>query len=276
MARVYSDKSNPRLEKTVNISIKSPINIIAAIDFADSSLSVSIDSRVDLNNKFVINFKNQTLNNYFNYIENITGYSLKLESSIVYVKSIDSKTWGLQSLSMNTQQIQTSSRSDISTNSNTAIIVDGANKNWEDVVNHVRTIMNSGTVNSSSSSSVSILKAPVVVVTDNQQLGTISVIGLPNKIKQVDEWINQLIDSSNRQIHLQVQVQVLDVTVDESVGQGINWNLISKQFSQFQIGNNASQVIDGAGIIWIGTPAGAVIDLGKKITLDVMLNLLRK
>lgn len=274
MARVYSDKSNPRLEKTVNISIKSPINIIAAIDFADSSLSVSIDSRVDLNNKFVINFKNQTLNNYFNYIENITGYSLKLESSIVYVKSIDSKTWGLQSLSMNTQQIQTSSRSDISTNSNTAIIVDGANKNWEDVVNHVRTIMNSGTVNSSSSSSVSILKAPVVVVTDNQQLGTISVIGLPNKIKQVDEWINQLIDSSNRQIHL--QVQVLDVTVDESVGQGINWNLISKQFSQFQIGNNASQVIDGAGIIWIGTPAGAVIDLGKKITLDVMLNLLRK
>jgi hypothetical protein len=45
-------------------------------------------------------------------------------------------------------------------------------------------------------------------------------------------------------VHL--QVQVLDVTIDESVGQGINWNLISKQSSgQFQISNNSKQVIDG-------------------------------
>jgi type II secretory pathway component GspD/PulD (secretin) len=52
-------------------------------------------------------------------------------------------------------------------------------------------------------------------------------------------------------VHL--QVQVLDVTIDESVGQGINWNLVSKQSSgQFQISNSSKQVIDGAGLVSIG------------------------
>ena len=268
-----------RLEKMVNATIKSPINIVAAIDFADSSLSVSGDAGVDLNKKFIVNFKNQTLKNYFEYLSNVSGYSLTLKDSIVYVKSIDSKTWNLATLSLNTSQDQTSSSSEIGTDGNNGssgvALVD--DNNWQDIVKHVTTIMNSGSsvVNSASNEAKdSTQKAPVVVVTDNQQLGTISVIGLPNKIKQVDEWLSYLIDSSNRQVHM--QVQVLDITVDESVGQGINWNLISKQSSQFQIGNDAKQVIDGAGIISIGTPAGAVIDLGKKITLDVMLNLLRK
>jgi type II secretory pathway component GspD/PulD (secretin) len=48
-------------------------------------------------------------------------------------------------------------------------------------------------------------------------------------------WLSGLIKSSNRQVHL--QVQVLDVTIDESVGQGINWNLISKQSSSKQSSN---------------------------------------
>jgi type II secretory pathway component GspD/PulD (secretin) len=78
-------------------------------------------------------------------------------------------------------------------------------------------------------------------------------------------------------VHL--QVQVLDVTIDESIGQGINWNLISKQSSskqssgQFQISNNSKQVIDGAGLISIGSPIGTALNLGNKISLSVMLNL---
>jgi type II secretory pathway component GspD/PulD (secretin) len=128
---------------------------------------------------------------------------------------------------------------------------------WQQIVKHIKATL--GT------------KA---IVVDNQQLGTISAIGLPLKIKQVDLWLDDLIKSSNRQIHL--QVQVLDVTVDNAVGQGINWNLISNQSSKFQMGNKAGVSIDGAGLISIGTPTGALINLGKKITLDVMLDLLAK
>ncbi|VVM22226.1 hypothetical protein BSPWISOXPB_1036 [uncultured Gammaproteobacteria bacterium] len=76
---------------------------------------------------------------------------------------------------------------------------------------------------------------------------------------------------------MHLQVQVLDVTIDESVGQGINWNLISKQSSgQFQISNNSKQVIDGAGLVSIGSPLGTALNLGNKISLSVMLNFLRK
>jgi hypothetical protein len=44
-------------------------NIIAAIDFADSTLSISPDSGVDLNKKFNIKFNNQTLGVYFDFLE---------------------------------------------------------------------------------------------------------------------------------------------------------------------------------------------------------------
>jgi type II secretory pathway component GspD/PulD (secretin) len=100
------------------------------------------------------------------------------------------------------------------------------------------------------------------VITDNQQLGIITATGLPSQVKQVDSWISDMITLSNRQVHM--QVQVLDVIVDESVGQGINWNLVSDQSSKFAIGSTNEQSIDAAGLISIGTPQGAAINLGKK------------
>jgi type II secretory pathway component GspD/PulD (secretin) len=272
-----------RLTKNISVAIKQPINIIAAIDFADNTLSTSIDTGVDLNKQFVVNFKKQTLENYFNYLENITGYSINLVNSIVYVRSIKTKTWNLQTLSLKTVQIQTNSKTDIKSDSSTPSANNQINQHWQDIVNHVEIIMSGGESSdksdkdtksadtNKSNSSNNNLKA---IVTNNQRLGTITAIGLPTRIKQVDFWLNNLINASNRQIHL--QVQVLDVSVDESVGQGINWNLISEQSSGFQIGNDVKQVIDGAGIISIGTPMGAIIDLGKSISLDVMLNLLRE
>jgi hypothetical protein len=45
--KVYLVESSPILDKTVNISSKQPINIMAAIDFADNTLSVSPDADVD-------------------------------------------------------------------------------------------------------------------------------------------------------------------------------------------------------------------------------------
>ena len=38
-----------KLAQKVNIAIKAPINLLAAIDFADNSLSISADAGVDLN-----------------------------------------------------------------------------------------------------------------------------------------------------------------------------------------------------------------------------------
>jgi type II secretory pathway component GspD/PulD (secretin) len=257
-----------KLAQKVNISIKQPINLLAAIDFADNSLSISADAGVDLDKKFSIKFNNQSLSRYFDYLQNITGYYLALVDSVVYIKSSESKTWQLQSLSISSEPPTTSAKNDIQLSNSTTATSKSNNvqtsineplflSEWQQIVKHIKEIL--GT------------KA---IVVDNQQLGTVSAIGLPLKIKQVDLWLDELIKSSNRQVHL--QVQVLDVTVDNAVGQGINWNLISNQSSKFQIGNKAQQNIDGAGLISIGTPAGALINLGKKITLDVMLDLLAK
>jgi type II secretory pathway component GspD/PulD (secretin) len=256
--KVYLVESSPILDKTVNISSKQPINIMAAIDFADNTLSVSPDADVDLNKKFNIKFNNQTLARYFNYLENITGYQIELSDGVVYIRSTQQMKWNLQSLSLNDSTILTSAKTEVGKDTDTdSVAPKSISDNWKQIISHIKTILGSKGI-----------------VVDNQQLGTITAEGLPARVKRVDLWLNDLIKSSNRQIHL--QVQVLDVTVDESVGRGINWNLISKQSAQFKIGNNAQQAIGGAGIISIGTPAGSVLDLGKKITLDVMLNLLSK
>jgi Flp pilus assembly secretin CpaC len=282
-----------KLAQKVNIAIKEPINLLAAIDFADNSLSISADAGVDLNKTFSIKFNNQSLARYFDYLQNMTGYHLSLLDGVVYIKSVESKTWQLQSLSISSEQPTTSAKTDLRLDGDSSVIkYDNDSTSWQQIVDHVKAIMNvmndddtnqknqasnsdanqNGATDNQQLGAIAAIVSAIVV--DNQQLGTISAIGLPAKIKQVDLWLDDLIKSSNRQIHL--QVQVLDVIVDNAVGQGINWNLISNQSSKFQIGNKAGQSIDGAGLISIGTPAGALINLGKKITLDVMLDLLAK
>lgn len=275
---VVKSPKDKRLEKIVNIATNQPINVIAAIDAADSTLSVSADEKVDLKKIFIVKFNNQSMGSYFRYLENITGYALELNDGVVYVRSTQFKIWNLQSLSMVDEVRETSAKKDIqSSEGNDASKVLTTQTNWTAIINHVKNIMNGGasqTIQGSSKQATIFRDKTPVIVTDNQQLGTISAFGLPSRIQQVDQWIKRLISASNRQIHL--QVQVLDVIVDDSAGQGINWNLISKQSSQIKISNASQQSSSGAGIASIGTVAGTVIDLGKKISLDFMLNLLRK
>ena len=295
---VVKEPKDLKLEQKVNVSIKQPINIIAAIDFADSTLSISPDSGVDLNKKFNVKFNNQTLGVYFDFLENITGYHIELIDGVVYIKSIQTQTWHLQSLSLDNVEIS-SAKNDIGASTQEKQTnVDS----WDEIIKQVKIIMNlddrpkflfkiikavkkgaqegakEGSKEGDKEEAEEQIKAFSVV--HNKQLGTVTVTGMPKKLEQVDIWLSGLIKSSNRQVHL--QVQVLDVTIDESIGQGINWNLISKQSSskqssgQFQISNNSKQVIDGAGLISIGSPIGTALNLGNKISLSVMLNLLRK
>ena len=273
---VVKEPKDLKLAQKVNISIKKPINIIAAIDFADSTLSISPDLGVDLNKKFNIKFNNQTLGVYFDFLENITGYHMELLDGVVYIKSIQTQTWHLQSLSSDNVEIS-SAKSDIGASIQKQTNVDG----WNEIIEQVEVIMN---LDDSPKFLFAIkkdaeeeakMRIKAFSVVHNKQLGTVTVTGVPKKLEQVDIWLSGLIKSSNRQVHL--QVQVLDVTIDESVGQGINWNLISKQSSgQFQISNNSKQVIDGAGLVSIGSPLGTALNLGNKISLSVMLNFLRK
>ncbi len=291
---VIKEPKDLKLEQKVNVSIKQPINIIAAIDFADSTLSISPDSGVDLNKKFNVKFNNQTLGVYFDFLENITGYHIELIDGVVYIKSIQTQTWHLQSLSLDNVEIS-SAKNDIGASTQEKQTnVDS----WDEIIKQVKIIMN---LDDRPKFLFKIIKAvkkdakkdegeeakeeaekqiKAFSVVHNKQLGTVTVTGMPKKLEQVDIWLSGLIKSSNRQVHL--QVQVLDVTIDESIGQGINWNLISKQSSskqssgQFQISNNSKQVIDGAGLISIGSPIGTALNLGNKISLSVMLNLLRK
>ncbi|CAC9641366.1 type II secretion system protein GspD [bacterium endosymbiont of Bathymodiolus sp. 5 South] len=273
---VVKEPKDLKLAQKVNISIKKPINIIAAIDFADSTLSISPDLGVDLNKKFNIKFNNQTLGVYFDFLENITGYHIELLDGVVYIKSIQTQTWHLQSLSSDNVEIS-SAKSDIGASIQKQTNVDG----WNEIIEQVEVIMN---LDDSPKFLFAIkkdaeeeakMRIKAFSVVHNKQLGTVTVTGVPKKLEQVDIWLSGLIKSSNRQVHL--QVQVLDVTIDESVGQGINWNLISKQSSgQFQISNNSKQVIDGAGLVSIGSPLGTALNLGNKISLSVMLNFLRK
>ncbi len=199
-----------RLDAIVNVSTVEPINIMAAISYADDTLSVSPSSGVDVSQKNIppIKFLDQPLREYLKYLENQTGWSIELESTngrqaVVYIRNVKMKTLHVQALSMSLDGGE-----------------DGASgSSFGEIVKQVNDIMNS-----KYNITVASIKP---IVTSNQQLGIIQITGSPNNVNAAEAWVSNLVKNSNRQIHL--QVQVLDVRVDESVGRGIDWTLIAER-----------------------------------------------
>jgi DNA-binding GntR family transcriptional regulator len=121
-----------KLSKKVNIASTQPLNIIAAINYADSELSVYPDSGVDIDKELFVKFHNQTLEKYFNYLENLTGYQIELIDSVVYVSSKQSKTWHLQSLSKNVGSLGNSASSEVESDGNAPTVVSANDgENWD-------------------------------------------------------------------------------------------------------------------------------------------------
>ena len=193
----------------------------------------------------VIKFNN-TVINYLKYLSVISDYSFNIKNNIIYIKSIQKKTWNLATISQN----------DINLTSLTLSSEGSTNTKWKKILKDIKTL------------------APNLKVVSNQQLGLITAVGLPASILTIDEYLTTLKDSANQQIHL--EVKVLDILVDKATGKGINWNIISSQSSKFQIGSTTKSNINEAGILSLGSIGGASISLGKKISLELLLNLLSR
>jgi type II secretory pathway component GspD/PulD (secretin) len=255
--------ANAKLAKRISILAKN-INLIQAIKLTMPDLSIIADKGVDLTTNIdMISFDN-SFGRYLEYLAALSDLSFELKNNVIYIKSIQTKTWNIATLAQGSYSLERSSVSAITSDGNApeqTQIED--NSVWDNIVADVESIVKNNNDDN--------VKSLVLV---NKKLGQITATAYPTQIKQVDAYLDNLNTESKKQIHL--QAQVIDVVVDSADGRGINWNIISDQSSKFQIGNDSSVSIDGSGIFSIGSVGGATIDFGKKITLDLMLNLLKQ
>ena len=254
-------KINKKIKRKVSISAVN-IPLISAITYIDSSFSIEPDTDVDLAQLINVKFHNKTIEEYFHYLSQISNYNIKsLGNGVVKISSFQEKTWNLQTLSMAQVKLKTKDDDDDDDDGGDDDGGDGDGddgaSSWDSVLVNLENILGSD-----------------AHVLTNKQMGTITAFAIPSKIKLADRWLSELIVSSNKQIHL--NVQILDVSVDESVGNGIDWNLVLKNSSPFAIENRSAQSIDGAGSLTFKSLATNPLKLGKNITFDFMLKLLRK
>lgn len=256
--KIYKDEDKLLDKKIKIVALKT--TLLNAINFAVPKLSIIPDADVNLKKELDIKFNNQTLKEYLQYLSDLTNYDIYLSDNAIRISSKQITTWNLSQLSKEVEPIKETAQSEVNKNSYTTTKKDDedTNTNWQKIITNVKAILGKHSV-----------------VVDNERIGTISAIAAPQKIKVADTYLSELIASSSKQIHL--QVQVLDVTVDESIGRGINWELLADN-NRINISNNSQVNIDGAGVIGIGSgsTAGTLWQIGSNITLKNMLNFLQK
>jgi type II secretory pathway component GspD/PulD (secretin) len=259
---VSNTLKNDKLNKKIQIATTG-ITLTEAITFA-GDFTIMSDADVDLAQEIPVLKINSTLENYLNLLENITGYSINLKNdNIIEVNALISKNWNLATLSSNPDSIKSSAKQSISSDGDAPKLSQNSSDNtntWLNILDNINKFIAARNLK--------------VDILENKRVGHITAFGKPQDIAIIDKYLNGIDIAANTKIH--IQAQVLDVIVDQATGKGINWNLISDASSKVQIGNDSGISIDGAGIFSFGSIGGASIDLGKKITLDLLLNLLEK
>ena len=256
----YFKRSDKVLNTIVSFN-KKEVKLINSITLVMPNVSVVAgDEGVDLLKVISMNINNNTFSEYLKRLEELTGYEIVYENDLVVIKSISQREWNLAAVSKDVIEIKSSSGEadgESFTSSDLSAGSDNKANEWISLIDSIKKIL-----------------GQEAVVSSNQKLGLISAIGNPIKMRRADRWIEKVIESSNKQIHL--KVSVLDVSVDEAVGSGIDWSIISEGVNgKFKIGNSSPQSMDGAGALTIGTLSGEKLKQGE-IGASFLVNLLRK
>lgn len=109
-------------------------------------------------------------------------------------------------------------------------------------------------------------------VVGNKRLGKITAYGKPSEIKRLDEHFSNLVDESQRQVHL--QGAILDIKTTHGEGYGVDWDAIyqndDKTISLAGETTQALSIVDGGS--W---SVAASIPFGN-LTLDALIQSLRE
>lgn len=239
---------DPSLLKEVTLFAKK-ITLAEAIMLVGEKIQVfSGDPEVDLDKKITVNYPKNSFSGFLKYLSGLTGYNLVLEGDSLTIYSKLKKIWHLTALSVESDTVK-----------GDRISLAKSEDHWKAIIENIEKIIGKDSV-----------------LVSDKRTGIVTAIASVKKINEADYYIQAIKKSSSRLVEL--RVQIIDVTVDDQKGNGIDWSLISNQSSKGGIESvNVGVDNDGiAGGISIGTLGGGAIDLGKNITLEFMLQFLEK
>lgn len=234
-----------KLNKLININQPDGISLINAINITDIT-PIAEDNKVDLKQVLTLSFDGN-LKDYLIYLSRLTGYDVSLENNVIKINSTVYHKWNLASISSDT---------------NNAIISDNVQKNisteWLKVVETIKKLL-----------------GEEAVVSANLKTGVVHAYASPIKIKQADFYVNNLIKNSKQQVHL--SVTILDVSLNNAKGRGIDWSIVSEGINgAISIASSQPQIIDGAGLIQLGTlNNNALLNQGD-VSVKLLISLLEK
>jgi len=251
----------PRLRFNLPSSVRSPIeqkfnvsvNKIKASDMymnlvKETPISVVIDPSVK--GKVTLSLKKVTLDDVFNYMQDVYGYHYEKRGMQYYVYGniLRSKIFHVDYISMIREGV---SNSDISSggldssSGNSGVKIQSKNsvRFWENLSESLTLLIGTG-------------DGKKVVV--NRHSGYIIVHAWPNEIRVVEDFLSGIQSSITRQVVL--ETKLLEIELKDGFEMGVNWGSLlggsSNSFSASQTGGGGGLI--GSGVDVINNPMGSI------------------
>ncbi len=192
------------------------------------------DQNVRLDREIRVFAQDMMLSDYLQYLESVTGYDIELKHNVITVRSFIQREWNLATFASKRSvdlKVGSSFNTENTTVTDEATTTSGGGTNtiqgnfdvdeWRLLVDGAKSILNVYK-GSEDKSGGNLLKPYVQAV---RSVGTLNVGGEVSRVKALDEFIGNLIESGQKQVN--INVQAYDVTLKDDRGAGIDWQQLA-------------------------------------------------
>lgn len=215
-----------------NISLREMLNLA----FPDMYI-IGEGKDVDLKKLVSAHGTNISKQDLLDILSSSSDYRIVLEkSNKLVVSSVASRRWNVASLvflpTVETTVGGNATAGDAE--NSTGITISKNDETWEDLLAGLEKIIEDG------------------VIVDNRRLGEIYASGTPESLLLADQWMKKIVESSKRQVLL--DVAIVEVALSDGEAVGLDWSAIYKNSSNANSialnGKNLQALSDGNGGAW--------------------------
>ena len=234
-----------------NIDLRSLLNLV----FPNAYI-ITEGKNIDLKKPLSLEGNNINYAEFLELLSSLSTYRINLEkANKIVISSVAYRRWNVASLV--SLPIVTTAVGALDTGAagnSTGITISKADDVWADLLSGLEEILGSGGV-----------------IVDNRRLGEIYASGNPDKLVLADQWMKKIVESSTRQVLL--DVAILEVTLNDGEARGLDWNAIYTKDSNnsINLGRTAVQTLSGAGTWDLVTNYAS-----GKLRLNTLVNLLKQ
>ncbi len=210
-----------------DIELRNLLNLV----FPDAYI-ITEGKGISLNQKISIDGKNLTQSEFLELLSSLSGYRIELEkANKLSISSVAYRRWNVASL-VSLPEVETTvgGLSTGDAGNSTQITISKDDETWEDLLAGLEKILGEGGV-----------------IVDHRRLGEIYAAGNPDRLVLADQWMKKIVESSTRQILL--DVAIVEVTLNDGEATGLDWKAIytKNANSNISLERTALQNLPGSG-----------------------------